>query len=97
MTVFEIGPSSAKTDKKTARKQAERAAKVSPKIPQSDALRRAKAQNSTSVADPSTRFDSAFPPPPASKELQHRILTGMTECFLPSSFEEVGCTICGQL
>ncbi|KAJ6467370.1 hypothetical protein C8R45DRAFT_764232, partial [Mycena sanguinolenta] len=38
-----------------------------------------------------------FPPPPATKELQLQILKGMTESFLPSNFEEVGCTICGQL
>ncbi|KAJ6464414.1 hypothetical protein C8R45DRAFT_787333, partial [Mycena sanguinolenta] len=39
----------------------------------------------------------SFPPPPASKNLQHKILSGMCEDVSPTKFEEVGCTVCGQL
>ncbi|KAJ6489138.1 hypothetical protein C8R45DRAFT_826718, partial [Mycena sanguinolenta] len=38
-----------------------------------------------------------FPPAPASAALQHTILTGICKEFSPTNFEEVGCTVCGQL
>ncbi|KAJ6449208.1 hypothetical protein C8R45DRAFT_849867 [Mycena sanguinolenta] len=103
LTVFEVRTAAAKINRDTLRKQVDRAVNVKAKNPQSDALRRVKAKTTVSASKETTQpnatanRDPAFPPAPASKELQLQILKGMSECFLPSNFEEVGCTVCGLL
>ncbi|KAJ7305399.1 hypothetical protein DFH08DRAFT_721191, partial [Mycena albidolilacea] len=44
-----------------------------------------------------TSLSSDFPPPPASRELRHSVITEMCADFAPAAFEESGCAVCGRL